>query len=320
MAHDPTLQELIVRALSGQDPRARRRLDDAAGRDPDLKRFCDELDEVVSELIGHREWRRQAPSPELTAKIRQAVIAKLPDAPPHFDTVLMDADLGRRRTLWKVLAAVLLGAVVLTFVFWNASRSRTGSPRLALGGRVAFEAKLQGEPLEGWTFLGDGSWVGNAEGSRLDAPAGSEAAAAYLKRGIRGDEALAFNLDVNAPELEPGSLVSVFFADGADGPESSFSSSARPERALLLELSGDGLVLYGPERNLLQSRPVTQSGAGYYRLRLEHLGPDVRVLVNGEVFYDGPAGRPLRGPLHPGWRVAGLQKGAFRFNSARLER
>ncbi|MCZ7648353.1 MAG: hypothetical protein M5U26_24355 [Planctomycetota bacterium] len=320
-AHDPTLQELIVRALTGQDRRAQRRLEAAAGRDPELKRFCEELDEVVSTLVGSRDWRKQAPSPELTSRIREAVVAKLPDAPPHFNMVLMDADLGRRRTLWRLLGGVLLVGIVAAGAVWALMREQTAARRLRLNGQVAYETPLQGEKLEGWEFLGAGAWSGDGQGLRHEpANDGGEAAGVYLKRGIAAEGALAFNLDVSAPELGAGSHAAVFLAEAEAGGAPAFGPNAKPARGLLLELSADGLVLYGPDAELLQSRPVNQGGAGFYRLRLEHLGPYVRVLVNGDVIFDGQPSRALHGKLHPGWRAAGPENSQIRFNAARIER
>src|SRR5260221_2580817 len=110
---DPSLQELIVRALTGQDRQAQQSLADAAAKDPELRKFCDELDEVVSLLAGSKEWRKQFPSAELTEKVRQAVVSKLPSAPPHFRTVMMESDLGRRRSMRWILFVVILLAALL---------------------------------------------------------------------------------------------------------------------------------------------------------------------------------------------------------------
>ena len=160
---DVTLQELIVRALTGRDEMARRSMDSAAASDPELQKFCDELQDIVGTLAGSSDWRALTPSSELTARIRQAVVAKLPAAPPHFRTVLLEADLGRRRAARRVVlqAGALLIAAALVAYLWQ--RPQTGSGRLDIGGRLVYQAAWKGEPLQGFSMAREEKWESTAQ-------------------------------------------------------------------------------------------------------------------------------------------------------------
>jgi len=315
---DLTLQELIVRALTGRDHEARRSLDSAAASDPELQRFCSELEEVVTALAGSSDWRAAAPSPELTAKIRQAVVAKLPSAPPHFRTVLLEADLGHRRAtrrllLWAVLLAL---ALVVLLRVWQGPRGE--GERLSLNGKSVSEAPLQGEALKGWEFVREAAWQCGPEG--LHSSGSDDSDAAYLKDGFSAEQALACNVDVRIPGLDEQSSVTVFLADAQGAARPLFNAWLHPSVALELEITADGLVLNGPGRTLLQSQPAANAGGTFLRLRMEHLGRQARVVVNGKTLFEGPVPRPLQGPLHPGMRVAGPRKNQVLFNALRLER
>jgi len=315
---DLTLQELIVRALTGRDNEARRSLDNAAASDPELRRFCSELEEVVSALAGSTDWRTAAPSPELTAKIRQAVVAKLPSAPPHFRTVLLEADLGHRRATLRLALWALLLAAAVTALLYVWPRPRGEGERLKLTGKSVFEAPLKGEPLKGWEFVRQAAWQNEAQG--LHSGGTEDSDAVYLKEGFSAEQALACNVDVSTPGLDEQSSVTVFLAD-AQGAERPLSDAwLRPSVALELEITADGLVLYGPGKTLLQSQPLAFAGGTFLRLRLEHLGRQARVVVNGKVLFEGPLPRPFQGPLHPGMRVAGQRKNQVLFNALRIER
>ena len=315
---DATLQELIVRALTGMDARARQSLDSAAARDPQLRQFCAELDEVVNLLAGSKDWRAETPSAELTAKVRRAVAEKLPSAPPHFRKVLIDEDLGRGEMLRK-LTLGSAGALILLLVLAWMWFSRTGGPGpLKLDGRVIFEAPLKDGSLAGWARAGDGAWQSGPDGLRVEG--GDDPSAYFLQNGFDVSEPLAFVIDVSVPSLDSGSNVVVFLAEGAGGAQPVFRDGFRPARALALEIGRDGLLLSGANGAPLQSRPLSNAAARFYRLRLELLGQRARVLMNDEIFFDGPLAHPPRGALHAGVRVAGPQKSEVRFNAARLER
>ena len=311
---DLTLQELIVRALTGEDRRARLQLDSAAASDPELRQFCADLDEVVNVLAGSKEWRRQAPSPELTAKIRQAVVSKLPAAPPHFRKVMLEADLGRRRATRWVLMGIALFVIILC-ISWFARRESGARPKLE--GKVVYEAALKGEALHGWARAGSGAWESSAGGMHVQDS--EDPGALYIKDGFDAARPLAFEIESSIPELDERSTVLIFVADALGAPQPAFNPGARPARALTLEIGRDGLVLSSPDQALLFSRPVSNLSAHFYRVRLEYLGSWVRVLVNAEVFFEQDLPMP-QGPLFPGVRVAGPQKNAVRFNAVRIER
>ncbi|MBI3829865.1 MAG: hypothetical protein HY291_10130 [Planctomycetes bacterium] len=320
MAYDDvTLQELIVRALTGLDKRARASLEVATAGDPDLKQFCDDLDQVVNLLAGCKDWRAEPPSQELTAKIRKAVAEKLPAAPPHFRTVLIEADLGRRKSIKRVLLFSFLAGLVVAAIAWLGGFRGGSGEGLRLSGVVLYEASLtKADDLKRWETLGDGAWAAASDGSGVK---GSEAPSALvLKDGFDAKDALAFEVDAKLPGLDEQSGVVVFWAEGSATAAPGFNASVRPERALSLEITRESLVLTGPEQVLLQSAPTSSSEPRFIRIRLEHLGDRVRALINGKVFFEGSTVHALRGRLFPGVRLVGSQKVEVRFNAARVER
>ena len=316
---DLSLQELIVRALTGLDNRARQSLDAASAGDPELRQFCAELDEVVSLLVGSKDWRSEKPSAELTAKIRSAVASKLPSAPPHFRTVMMESDLGRRKTIIGLVVAIIavLGVLILAISFIGLPHFG-GDQALTLSHNVAYSASLKESKLNGWELVGDGTWEPGKDG--LKAGGSDDAGAIYLQSGYDAEHAIAFQIEVGVPGLDERSKAVVFLAEGGGSGAPAFTPSVQPAQALTLEITRDGVFASGPDHQLLQSRPVSNAEAHFYQVRLEHLGGRVRVLVNGEVFFEGPASRPLHGTLYPGIRLAGPQKKDVRFNAARVER
>src|SRR5688500_14815250 len=120
---DVTLQELIVRALTGRDESARLSLESVTAGDPELRQFMSELEGIVDSLAESKEWRSKGPSAELTAKVRQAVVSRLPAAPPHFRTVVLEADLGRKRAARKVIIMVIAAALLLGAILYSWQRS-----------------------------------------------------------------------------------------------------------------------------------------------------------------------------------------------------
>jgi hypothetical protein len=315
---DVTLQELIVRALTGRDETARRSLDDAAAIDQDLQRFCAELDEVVVMLTGCREWRAAKPTPELTAQIRAAVVSKLPAAPPHFRTVLLEADLGRRRAARRLTIALVVAAAVVAGVLYLFQRSRGESERWKLSGKLVLDAPLKGEPLKGFEFVRETNWQSAAEGLRSNGA--EDSGAVCLKEGYDAGRALALNVEVRMPALDEQSGVTIFLADAPGAGRPAFDSASRPQHALALEITADSLVLTGPGHAFLQSRSSSGAGGAFLRVRIEHLGAYARVLVNEQPFFDGVLPRRLQGPLCPGVRVSGPRKNEVIFNALRLER
>jgi len=316
---DVTLQELIVRALTGRDQLARQSLQSAAGMDPELQKFCSELEDVVSLLAGSKDWRDAEPSAELTAKIRQAVVSKLPAAPPHFRTVMLEADLGRRRAARKFVLSVVIGVLFVAGLLYLWQRPRLEGERLALTGTLVIDAPLKpGDKLDGWSFTREERWEIEANG--LHTTTGEEFGAMFLKESFPADHAVGFNLDVHVPELGEASSLTVFLADAEGEATPGFDAASRPRSALALELAGDSIVLNGPGRALLHSRPGNTAGGRYIRIRMEFLGRLVRVLVNNETFFEGPLPQPPRGPLFAGIRVAGPKKNEIFFNSIRIER
>jgi len=95
---DPQLMEMIVRALTSRDRPAMLMLEEACSRDPEIKAFYDDLNDVVNLLAGSKDWRKEAPTAALRPKFREAVQSKLPSAPQSFRLVFTDSDLGRRKT------------------------------------------------------------------------------------------------------------------------------------------------------------------------------------------------------------------------------
>jgi hypothetical protein len=316
---DLPLQELIVRALTGMDARARQSLDAASATDPQLRQFCAELDEVVALLVGSKDWRSEKPSAELTEKIRSAVASKLPSAPPHFRTVMLENDLGRRKTILGLVIVIAIGLALLVLAVGYIGFPRGGSdPALSLNHNVTYTSTLKDQKLAGWEVVGDGAWEPGKDG--LKAGGSEDAGAIYLQSGYQADHALAFQIDVGLPGLDERSKAIVFLAEAGASGQPVFTPAVQPAQALTLEITRDGLFASGPDHQLLQSRPVSNVDSHFYQIRLEHLGNRVRVLVNGEIFFDGPASRPLRGEIHPGVRLAGPQKKDVRFNAARVER
>ncbi|MGD0089988.1 MAG: hypothetical protein ABSE73_08715 [Planctomycetota bacterium] len=319
---DLTLQELIVRALTGRDNEARRSLETAAASDPELRRFYSELEDIVSVLSGSPDWRAAKPSPELTAKIRQAVVAKLPAAPPHFRTVLLESDLGRSRATRRLLLCLALPVLLAAAALYLWRRPGAEGERLKLAGKSVFEAPLQGQPLSGWEFVRGAAWQTGPDG--LHSSGVDDSDAAYLKDGFSAGSALACNVDVRVPGLDEQSSVTIFLADAQGAAHPLFDAWLHPAAALELEITADGLVLNGPgngpEKTLLQSQPAVNAAGTFLRLRLEHLGRQACVVVNGKVLFEGALPRPLLGPLHPGIRVAGPKKNEILFNALRIER
>ena len=315
---DLTLQELIVRALTGRDNNARRSIEAAAASDPELQAFYAELEDVVSTLTGSRDWRAAAPTPEIAAKIRQAVVAKLSAAPPHFRTVMLEADLGRRRATRRLLLCIGVAVVLLGALVYLWQRPRWEGERLKLKGKSVFEAPLKGEPLQGWEHIREAPWQSGSAG--LHSGGSEDSDAVYLKEGFAADSALAFNVDVRIASLDERSSVTVFLADAQGAPHPLFDPWLQPVTALGLEVTADGLVLNGPGNALLHSQPAANASGAFLRLRVEHLGRYVRAVVNEKVLFEGPLSRPLHGPVHPGMRVVGPRKNEILFNAARVER
>lgn len=315
---DVTLQELIVRALTGRDNEARRTIENAAASDPELQRFYAELEEIAGVLAGSSDWRAVKPSVELTNKIRQAVVAKLPSAPPHFRTVILESDLGRRRATQRLLLWLFLTALLAVVVVVAWPRPRGENDRQTLSGKSVYEAPLKGEPLQGWQFVRGTAWRTGPEG--LQAGGADETDAAYLKEGFSAEQPLAYDVDVCLPALGEQTSVTVFLAEAQGALAPAFDAWLRPEEALELELTADGLVLNGPGKTLLRSQPAPQAGGAFLRLRLEHLGKQARVVVNGKALFEGFLPRPLQGVLYPGLRVAGPNKNEILFNALRIER
>jgi hypothetical protein len=316
---DVTLQELIVRALTGSDQGARQSLQNAAGMDPELQKFCSELEDVVSLLAGSKDWRDSTPSAELTAKIRQAVVTKLPAAPPHFRTVMLEADLGRRRAARKFVLGIIVAVLLIAGIFYLWQKPRFEGERLSLTGTLVLDAPLKaGDKLDGWSFTREERWEIDKNG--LHTTTGEEFGAMFLKESFPADRAIALTVDAHVPELGEGSAVTVFLADAEGELNPGFDAASRPRSALALELAGDSLVLNGPGRALLQSKPGNTAGGRFFRIRMEFLGRLVRVLINNETFFEGALPQPPRGPIFAGMRVAGPKKNEIFFNSIRIER
>jgi len=315
---DATLQELIVRALTGMDQRARQALDTASASDPELKLFCAELDEVVSLLSGSRDWRASPPPPEVRERVRQAVARKLPAAPPHFRKVMLESDLGRRRAMSGLLLVVgFLGVCVLLLGGWLSWRS-SSQRALKLDGTFVHESTFKEmSELEKFEPTGETTWLASTDGLRGEG--GDDPAALVFKESFPASEALSLDADIKIPGLDSRSSLMVFIAEGSSG-EPAFNTGLRPASALAVEMTSAGISLSGPDQAPLKSVTSTNAEPRFIRLRLEHLGPRVRVLVNGETLFDGTLMRPLRGKLSAGLRLSGPQKSDVRFNAFRLQR
>jgi len=313
---DPSLEELIVRALTSQDSKAREALEAAGREDPELRQFCDELNQVINTLAKCKDWRAEAPSATMREKVRQAVRAKMAQAPPRFQAVVLDADLGRdkatRRLVYVLLVVVALAALV-ALVLWLHPREEGG--KLTLTGQRAFEAKPEQDRPEAWAAHTDDPADANL--AALVRPDGA-VSTIYLKNGFKADGAVALQAEIELPELDEKSSVMLFLADAAGAERPTLTSSARPEQALYLEITQDSIVLYEAGR-WLDAKHIA-GARGFYRLRLEYLGSQIRALVNGEPLFEGRVTQVLRGPLHPGLRAAGPQKSKFRFNGVSVER
>ncbi|HYF51482.1 MAG TPA: hypothetical protein VEJ63_18860 [Planctomycetota bacterium] len=314
---DATLQELIVRALTGMDQRAKQAFDAASASDPELKQFCAELDEVVSLLSGSRDWRAAPPPPEVRERVRQAVAQKLPAAPPHFRKVMLESDLGRRRTMsGLIIVVVMVGVCLALLVGWVTWRSSSGST-LKLEGTLVRETSFKDmADVREFNTFGETLWYASNDGLRPEG--GEEPAALVNNQTTPASQALGLDADIKVPGLDARSSVMVFIAEGSGGP--AFNAGLRPASALAVEITSEGISVFGPDQAPLRTRTVAQSEPRFVRLRLEHLGPRVRVLVNGETLFDGPIMRPLRGNLSAGLRLSGPQKNAVRFNAFRIQR
>ena len=107
-----------------------------------LFHICAELEGLVEALGGAKDWRSETPSAELTQRIREAVVSKLPAAPPHFRTVMMESDLGQQNAsrstiFFLALVVIAIGALVLASMVL---RSKSDTDRQALKGKPVYEA------------------------------------------------------------------------------------------------------------------------------------------------------------------------------------
>lgn len=316
-ADDSNAEELIVRALTGQDPEAQAALEKAAKDDPELQKFYSELGTIVQKMAECRDWRAQPPTPTARERVRQAVLAKLQMAPPRFKAVILDVEVARKKVTHRLLigllgVAALAACIAAVIVF--ASSGKRG--RLQLSGQPAFQVSDTKDQPEAWaSFAGELTGAGLAA-LKQDAPVN----AIYLKRGFPVDQALAFQVDVDVPDFEDTpSSVTLFIADAMNQDQPAFTPEGRPERSVSLVLNADSLVLYDASQAFLGSRALGKA-QGFYTLRVEYLGAHMRVLVKGEVLYDGPLNQVLRGPLHIGLRTSGPHKKDLQFNAVRLER
>jgi hypothetical protein len=316
-ADDSNAEELIVRALTGQDPEAQAALEKAAKDDPELQKFYSELSTIVQKVAACRDWRSEPPTPTARERVRQAVLAKLQMAPPRFKAVILDVEVARKKVTQRLLlglvgVAVLAACVAAAIAF--ASSGKRG--RLQLSGQPALEVSdAKDQPQEWASFAGELTGTGLAS-LKQDAPIN----AIYWKRGFPVDQALAYQVDVDVPDFEDtANSVTVFIADAMNQSPPAFTPEGRPERSISIVLNADSLVLYDASQAFLGSRPLGKA-QGFYTLRIEYLGAHMRVLVKGEVLYDGPLNQVLRGPLHIGLRTSGPSKTGLRFNAVRLER
>ncbi len=314
---DLTLQELIVRALTSDDGKARQSLHLATASDPELKQFCDDLDKMVNTLAGSTDWRREKPSPELTASVREAVVATLPSSPAHFRSVLLESDLGRPWAKARLLLFCLLGAALIGLVVWAWLKGWEDRGRLALKGKLVYDTTFDEGLNEEWISVNGLTWN---DKNKLRYQGDRDSDAVFMKQGFKADTALAFNLDLQLPGLDDTSSVFVFVADAEGSEAPTFDAGARPEHGLTLEITREGLILYDAAHELLQSKPYSNVNARFYRVRLEYLGAEARVLVNDSLFYEGSVTRMLQGPIHPGLRVFGPKRNETMVTGVRIER
>jgi hypothetical protein len=316
-ADDSNTEDLIVRALTGQDHAAKAAIERAAQDDPELQKFYSELSTVVQKMTECRDWRAEPPTPTARERVRQAVLARLQMAPPRFKAVILDVEVARQKVTQRMriglVCVTVLGACVAGAIVFASG----GKPnRLQLSGQPAFEASDGKDQPEAWaSFAGELIGVG-LTALKQDAPVNT----LYLKRGFPIDQALAYQVDLDVPDFEDtASSVTLFLADAMNLSPPAFTPEGRPERSISLVLNADSLVLYDASQAFLGSRPLGKA-QGFYTLRIEYLGAHLRVLVKGEVFYDGPLNQVLRGPLHIGLRTSGSRKAGLRFNAVRIER
>jgi len=320
---DLTLQDLIVRALTSRESSARKSLERAAAHDPELQKFCAELEGLVEALGGAKDWRNETPSAELTQRIREAVVSKLPAAPPHFRTVMMESDLGQQnasRSTLFFLALVVL-AVAALILATMVLRTKSDTDRQALKGQPLYEASWNDNTpnaLDKWQSVRGGAWKSSAAG--VVAGLEEDASVLLYKEALSADGGVAFSIDVKVPALDEKSSVAIFLAEAAGGKAPAFDLTGRNERAIALDILPDGLQLMAPGNSMLASRAVSNTRGGFYRVRIEHLGAYARVTINNEVYYDGPLAVPLRGSLYPGLRATGPKRNETIFNNARIER
>lgn len=320
---DLTLQDLIVRALTSRDGSARKSLERAAAHDPELQKFCAELEGLVEAIGGAKDWRNEKPSAELTQRIREAVVSKLPAAPPHFRTVMMESDLGQQKAsrstlFFLVLVVLAIAALVLASMVL---RNNTGTERLTLKGQPVYEAPWNDNAptaLAQWQAVRGGAWKSSAVG--VVSGTEEEAGVLLYKEALKAVGGMAFSIDVKVPPLDEKSSVGIFLAESATGAPPAFDLTGRNERALALDILPDGLQLMAPGNTMLASRAVSNARGGFYRVRIEHLGAYARVTINNEVYFDGPLAVPLRGTVYPGLRATGPKRNETIFNNARIER
>ena len=325
---DPQLMEMIVRALTSRDRPAMLMLEEACSRDPEIKAFYDDLNDVVNLLAGSKDWRKEAPTAALRAKIREAVQSKLPSAPQSFRLVFTDSDLGRRKTK-RMLIAATIGAMILVGVLaWFGSKFTGGDSggKLELTGQRIYDNQLKATGAQDWDYALSSGGAWEIRNGGLCAPNPGEnantntPATAIMKVSNDAKRALAFTVETKVPDLDDGTGLMVFLAEGdGDGPPQ-LGPGERPERSVSLEINREGILIQGIAHALLDSRPFNGPAARFFQIRLEHLGANVRVLINGEVRFDGPMQQRLRGNLYPGLRVSGPKKSEIIFNAARVER
>ena len=324
---DPQLMEMIVRALTSRDRPAMVMLEEACTRDPELKAFCDDLNDVVNVLVGSKDWRKEAPSAALREKIRAAVQAKLPAAPQSFRLVFTESDLGRRKASHTIIFVSIAAIILLAVVSWFGSKW-TGSDRtgkLELSGQRVYENALKTGGVQDWdtSLSSGGAWEIRDGGFEAPVSSGettSTPATAFLKTGYDSKHALAFTIESKVPDLDDGTGLMVFLTEGESDAPPALGPGERPERGIALEINREGILIQGTGHTLLYSRPFEGPAARFFQIRMEHLGENVRVLINGEVRYDGPMPQRFRGSLYPGLRVSGPKKSEITFNAARVER
>jgi hypothetical protein len=320
MAQKPPteLEELIVRALTGRDDHARRALDQAAGADPEIAHFRDEMQTVVDLLTGAPDWRAGHPTAELSARIRQAVVERLPRAPQRFSEVLLEADLGRRRALWVWGLAACAGALALLLLAWFLLARWITPPPPKLTGDVAFATEFQPGALDAWTTPGGGHWATTKDGLRETSQAPQSAL--ILTDSVVGSQPLACDFELILPQLDEATQAGVFLAPADQDALPTMDALDRPRQGLLLELKPGSLVLtcHG-ESHLLHSEKL-DGEMRYVHVRFEWLLNRAVVTVNRRIIFDAPLPKTLHGRLHPGLRVSGPKKSAILFNSVKVER